>query len=129
MSKARAKGTGWETEWLPQLQILFGPQVDRAPLKGIQDKGDFVGVPWLHEAKNTIRPNFLEWARTATKKAGNAWVIGWHGDRRKPGNGPYILMPIELYEQLVQLATDNWDYVDRDHVIQGRMAILRGDTK
>lgn len=116
MSKARAKGTGWEVEWLPRLRALFGDHVERAPLKGIQDKGDFTGVPWLHEAKSTLVPRFQEWARTAEKKAGKAWVIGWHGDRRKPGNGPYVLMPIELYDELVRVVSgeDLEAYVARE---------------
>lgn len=95
MSKARAKGTGWETELLPLLRIVFGPQVERAPLKGAADHGDFTGVPFLIEAKKTETPRFLEWARTAKKKNGNEpfWIV-WAGDRRK-GEGPYVLMPLE----------------------------------
>lgn len=101
---ARAKGTGWETELLPLLRRLFGPQVERAPLKGIQDKGDFVGVPWLHEAKAVERPNFLEWARKAKAKD-SWWVVLWKGDRRKASNpGELVLMPEELYGLLVEYA-------------------------
>jgi len=104
MSRARAKGTTWETELVPILANLFGPQVDRAPLRGVNDRGDFVGVPWLHEAKSTQVPRFLDWARTAQKKAEN-WVILWHGDRRK-AEGPYVMMSLELYGKLARC----WDY-------------------
>jgi hypothetical protein len=100
MSKARQKGTAGENFFLERLRLLFGPAVERAPLKGVQDYGDFVNVPWLHEAKNTAKPLFLEWARKCTAKAGKEWVILWKGDLRKPGNGPYVLMPIEKYEKL-----------------------------
>ena len=95
MSKARAKGTAWETELLPLLRLLFGDQVERAPLKGTQDKGDFTGVPFLIEAKKTETPRFLEWARAAKKKNGGEpfWIV-WSGDRRK-GEGPYVLMPLD----------------------------------
>lgn len=97
----RQKGTKWETELLPRLRSLFGNSVHRAPLRGTHDYGDFVGVPWLHEAKSTKVPKFLEWARTAKLKAGDAhWCVLWHGDRRKD-EGPFVLMPIELYEKLV----------------------------
>lgn len=102
MSKARQKGTVGENYFLARLRCVFGLQVERAPLKGIQDQGDFVGVPWLHESKNTIKPLFLEWARKASKKSRN-WVILWKGDLRKK-EGPYVLMPLRLYEDLVLMS-------------------------
>jgi hypothetical protein len=101
MSKARAKGTRWETELLAPLRRLYGPQVERAPLKGTQDKGDFVGVPFQHEAKNTQKPLFLQWARTAYKKSTH-WVILWSGDRRTVDGGPFVLMPLQTYYALVE---------------------------
>lgn len=99
---ARKKGSAWEVELLGWLRNLFGGQVDRAPLKGINDRGDFLGLPdeLLVEAKSTIRPNFLEWARTCERKADRWWVV-WHGDRRKPGSGPFVLMPLAECERLV----------------------------
>ena len=103
MSKARAKGTAGENFFLLHLRELFGPQVERAPLKGIADYGDFTGVPWLHEAKNTAKPLFQAWARVCTKKAGLNWVLLWKGDLRKQ-EGPYVLMPMAKYQQLVQLS-------------------------
>lgn len=96
MSAARSKGTGWEVELLPLLRLVFGPQVERAPLKGTQDKGDFTGVPWLHEAKKTDVPHFLQWAKTAQKKVGARWAVIWSGDRRK-GDGPFVLLPLDHY--------------------------------
>ena len=105
-NSARAKGTRWETELLEPLRALFGPQVERAPLKGEADAGDFTGVPWLHEAKSTKVPRFLDWARTATAKARRdnpadpSWVILWHGDRRAKDLGPCALMPLALYERI-----------------------------
>lgn len=102
MSKARAKGTKWETELLERLRGLFGPNVHRAPLRGTQDAGDFVGVPWLHEAKSTKAPHFLEWARTCAKKAPNgAWAVLWHGDRRTDPT-ELVVLPYPLYHDLVR---------------------------
>ena len=75
---------------------MFGDDVERAPLKGID--GDFVGVPWQHEAKNTQKPLFLKWARVAQGKS-TPWVILWKGDLRK-SEGPYVLMDVRLYEEL-----------------------------
>lgn len=81
---------------------MFGPQVERAPLKGTADYGDFTGVPWLHEAKNTAKPLFLEWARKASSKANKRpWVVMWKGDLRTGDNGPFVLMPFWVYEELV----------------------------
>ncbi|HKZ20315.1 MAG TPA: hypothetical protein VJQ57_09410 [Acidimicrobiia bacterium] len=99
MSKARAKGTVGENHFLPFLRSVFGERVERAPLKGMQDKGDYVGVPWLHESKNTAKPLFLAWARVCEKKAGCRWVILWKGDLRK-NEGPYVLMPFDFYLHL-----------------------------
>lgn len=101
VSTARRKGTAGENYFLARLRALFGPAVERAPLKGINDAGDFTGVPWLHESKNTQRPLFLEWARTAEAKSID-WVVMWKGDMRKAGSGPYVLMPFDTYEMLVR---------------------------
>lgn len=103
MSRARAKGTAGENFFLPYLRGLFGPRVERAPLKGTQDYGDFTGVPWLHEAKNTAKPLFLQWARTCEKKAGHNWVLLWKGDLRK-NEGPYVIMPMAKYLELADVA-------------------------
>lgn len=104
MSKARQKGTGWETELLPLLRLVFGPQVERAPLKGVNDAGDFTGVPWVHEAKKTDVPHFLQWAKTCQKKSPGRWAVLWSGDRRK-GDGPFVLVPLDHY---LQMATE-WE--------------------
>lgn len=118
MSRARAKGTRGENFFLPRLRRLFYPHLDpkpvdeqleadhplqRAPLKGTNDHGDYLGVPWLHEAKNTAKPLFQKWARICEAKAGTDWVLLWKGDLRK-NEGPYVLMPLEKYERLVFLS-------------------------
>lgn len=106
MSKARQKGTAWETELLPRLRALWGPLVERAPLRGIADDGDFTNTPFLVEAKNTQKPLLQAWCRIAERKRPNGdWCVIWKGDRRvKTGNGPYVFMPLELFEQLVEAA-------------------------
>lgn len=102
MSVQRQKGTGWESELLPLLRLAFGPQVERAPLKGTNDAGDFTGTPFQVEAKKTDVPHFLQWGKTATKKTGNRWWVVWSGDRRK-GDGPFVQMPLPL---ALELAAD-----------------------
>ena len=105
---SRAKGTAGENFFLPRLKALFGTQVERAPLKGTHDYGDFVGVPWLHEAKHSMKPLFQKWARVNERKAGKGWVLMWKGDlRTKSGNGPYVVMPLAMYELLVFYAADD----------------------
>lgn len=85
------------------LRRLFGEQVDRAPLKGTLDYGDYLNVPWLHEAKNTQKPLFLEWSRTCAKKAGTNWVLMWKPDLRLKESQALVLMPVEKYEELVSM--------------------------
>lgn len=101
MSKARAKGSGWEVELLPLLRLVFGPHVERAPLKGINDMGDFTGVPYLIEAKKTDVPHFLQWGKTCQKKKPGKWIVFWSGDRRK-GDGPFCVMPMSLALDLME---------------------------
>ena len=102
MSRARKKGTEGENFFLPRLQRLFGPLVERAPLKGINDYGDYVNVPWLHEAKNTAKPLFQHWFRKCKAKGGTDWVLLWKGDMRTADGDPIVMMPLEKYEQLVE---------------------------
>lgn len=102
MSRARAKGTKGENFFLPLLQSLFGPQVDRAPLKGVNDAGDYVGVPWLHEAKNTAKPLFQKWAAICEAKSPGRWALLWKGDMRTKNGGPLVLLPLSFYESLVR---------------------------
>lgn len=93
----RSKGTLGENFFKPYLVQLFGPQVERAPLKGTQDHGDYVGVPYLVEAKNTKKPLFQLWARVCKKKAGDDWVLLWSGDRRTEDGEPLVLMPLAKF--------------------------------
>lgn len=105
MSKARAKGTGWEVELLPLLRLVFGEHVERAPLKGTLDQGDFTGCDGLLvEAKKTDAPHMLAWAKTAQKKRPNgSWRVVWSGDRRK-GDGPFVLLSLGEWLELERRA-------------------------
>lgn len=106
----RQKGTKYETALLPDLRNAFGDQVERAPLKGQGDKGDFTGVPFPCEAKNTNVPHFVEWARTTAGKcapdgplAPARWIVLWSGgDARKKGYpGELVLMPKKFALELL----------------------------
>lgn len=104
MSRQRAKGTRWETELLTALRAVW-PHAERAPLRGIQDRGDFNACnQWLLEAKNTTTPRFLEWARTARRKAGpDPWAVLWHGDRRADDGQPLALIDLTTFLHLATL--------------------------
>lgn len=104
MSRARAKGTRWETELLAHLRVAW-PHAERAPLRGTQDRGDFNACnDWLIEAKNTATPRFLEWARTARRKAGrDPWAVLWHGDRRTDHGQPLVLLDLNTFLALAAL--------------------------
>lgn len=122
----RAKGTRWEVELRTRLRKIFYPHYkgedDDHPLQRLDeaarhkraDDGDFTGVPFAIEAKSTKRPMFQEWARKLEKKTGKAWAIVWHGDRRvRTGTGPYVVMPLELFEQLTYGQLDMESRPDR----------------
>lgn len=112
MSKSRAKGTRWEVELLARLRDVFGPDVHRAPLRGIHDAGDFVGTPMVVEAKSTASPRLTAWAVTCIKAAKYhrdaaggmvPWVIAWHGDRVQ-GEGPVVVLTLDYWLELEQKA-------------------------
>ena len=124
---SKQKGTKWETALLAPLRRLFGDKVERSSLSGINDYGDFINVPFLIEAKSTAKPLFQKWARTCEKKAGKAWAIIWKGDTRTPtGNGPYVLMPLELFEAIQNLALSNYEYLNDREVLLHDTAIMLG---
>jgi hypothetical protein len=100
---SRAKGTAFEVEVLDHLRAIFGPTVERAPLKGVYDKGDYLNVPFLIDAKKTERPLFLEWARQARRKAdGSYWAYIYADDRRKASSaGTLALLPMDFFMALL----------------------------
>jgi hypothetical protein len=113
----RQKGTRYETRLLPWLRTIFGDQVERAPLKGTLDAGDFTGLPLIVEAKNTARPAVPEWCRVTAAKARTIktdgdwchverepWIVCWSGgDARKAGHpGELVIMSKRFAEELLK---------------------------
>ena len=100
MSAARQKGTRHETGLLEPLRAIW-PNIDRAPLRGTNDQGDFTGCPgWLLEAKHVTSPRFLEWARTCRKKAAVhnlRWAVLWKGDARTERGQPLVLLELDTF--------------------------------
>ena len=105
MSKAREKGTRYEVALLTLLRLVFGPQVERAPLKGIQDAGDFVGVPIPIEAKNTEVLRLPEWIRRLRTIGGKRFALFWSGGdrRRKDSPGELMIVPADFGRYLLDL--------------------------
>lgn len=97
---------------LSRLRDVFGPDVHRAPLRGIHDAGDYVGTPMVVEAKSTTSPRLTAWAVTCTKAAKHhrdaangtvPWVVAWHGDRVQ-GEGPVVVMTLDYWLELERKA-------------------------
>ncbi len=104
MSQQRQKGTGFETEQLPWIRRIW-PDAGRAGTTlGGADYGDFTNIgPYLIEAKKHNSWRVSEWIRTILKKKGGHydWMLVMAMDRRKlPGT--YVLMPVELAEDLLE---------------------------
>jgi len=106
MSKARARGTRGENYFLSRFVLDIWPLADRAPLKGINDGGDYVGVPLVVEAKDQASPRFLLWARQARSKAvrrGTPWILLYKGDARTGDGCPVMMVDADFGKELIYL--------------------------
>lgn len=100
---SRAKGTRGENYFLERLRTVW-PTVERAPLKGVHDRGDYVNVPFPIEAKCTAKPLFQQWVRTLRfKAAGERWALLWKGDRRTSDGAPVVVIDIDFALELFEL--------------------------
>lgn len=109
MSKARAKGTSWETQIVRYLNRNGYPGADRAPLRGDKDQGDIVGLPGTCiEAKNckTLTPSLwldqLE-VEMANMSADTGVVIAKRRGTTDVGRS-YAVMPVEVWLRLLKEA-------------------------
>ena len=109
MSKARAKGTSFENTVLSYLRDIW-PDVERAPLKGNYDYGDFINVDrWMIEARNRKTWSLKEWIRQAYKrvqlrhgdKHKGAWVIVFKDDMRGELDEPYAVLSLGMLIELM----------------------------
>lgn len=84
VSKARAKGTSWESAIVSALHRNGFPEARRNPLAGSKDVGDIGGLPIVIEAKNVVKTQLGLWVPEAQKEAFNAGVevgVVWHKRR------------------------------------------------
>lgn len=73
MSKARAKGTAWETRLVGYLREHGFPEAMRHPLSGRLDRGDVANVPGVvFEAKNAKAIDLAGWVDEMVKEKANA---------------------------------------------------------
>ncbi len=110
---ARAKGTDFEVHVDDSYLKEIWPKVERAPLKGINDFGDFVNVDgWLIEARNRKTWALPAWIRGVYSKLEREgrnkhyrWMLVFKADKRGPLDDDYVLMSATQAFNLIQ--TDN----------------------
>ncbi len=121
MSKARAKGTEFENHIMYGYLQEIWPEVERAPLKGINDFGDFVNVAgWLIEARNRktwalpawIRGVYSKLEREGRNRYGK-WMLVFKADKRTDLNGDYVLMSASQAFSLIETETLYWAMIGR----------------
>lgn len=108
MSKARRKGTDYEN-WLRDKYLrLVWPNAERAPLRGVNDRGDFDHVGgFVIEAKKRNKWDLPAWMRSTQKKVPpgahpDGWMIWFAGDKRKGElTQDYVVMPATLATRLL----------------------------
>lgn len=116
MSKARRKGTDYENFLMERYLSQPYPQVSRAPLSGINDKGDFINVgPWVMEAKKRNRWDLPLWIETTARKAfpSRPWAIWFAGDKRSGRNrDDYVVTTAATFAYLLEMEQVALDYMD-----------------
>lgn len=110
MSRARAKGTAFETAIVNYLIAEGFPAVERRALAGHLDKGDIAGLPVAVEAKNCKTVSLGAWVDEADAEAINAAAplggVVWHHRRGRahPSQG-FVTMSGETFVRLLRAVT------------------------
>jgi Holliday junction resolvase len=109
MSRARAKGTAWESAIVNYLRDHGWPHAERRSLSGANDRGDIAGVVGVViEAKSVKRVELaaiLDEAVVEAMNAGGAVGAAWIKRRGKtsPGGG-FVLMDGATFVRLLREA-------------------------
>ena len=106
----RQKGTGYENHTRDKYLEEIWPQAERAPLKGINDFGDFINVDgWLIEARNRKTWALPAWIRGVYKKLEridrnkqDKWMLIFKADKRGDLSDDYVLMSASQAFSLIQ---------------------------
>lgn len=85
MSQQRQKGTGFESEKLPEIQEVWPDAVRAGTTLGANDVGDYLHTgDWRIEAKKHNTWRLMEWIRKIAAKGENdKWVVLMAADRRR----------------------------------------------
>lgn len=106
MSRARQKGTAWETRLVRYLKDAGFAYVERRALSGRADKGDISGIPGLViEAKNSRRVELAQWVdeMVAEKKNAGAQIGAVVFPRRSHATGrAYVVLELADFVELVR---------------------------
>lgn len=98
MSRARAKGTAWESEVVRFLREWW-PAAERRALAGAKDLGDITGIPGVtFECKNVRTAAYPEWVRQAEAERDNAGdqvgvVFAHVNGKAKADDGLVVMSP------------------------------------
>lgn len=102
-SPGTKKGTTFENHIRDTYLRPIWPKAERAPKRGIMDRGDFDHCNgYIVEAKHRKRWDIGEWIRTVLRKQQRhdpaaPWVIVFAGDKRTAINMDLVVMPAEQY--------------------------------
>ena len=118
---ARQKGTGYEVKIKERYLEEIWPEVERAPLKGTMDFGDFVNVAgWLIEARNRKTWALPAWIRGVYGKLAkhgrnktHRWMLVFKADKRSSLDDDYVLMSASQAFSLIQTETLYWAMIGR----------------
>lgn len=118
MSKARQKGTQYENHVRDTYLRGIWPDVERSPLMGTYDWGDFINTSgWCIEARNRARWDIPGWirgiyGRFRTRKAAlqTPWCIVFKADKRSDLKEDYVVAPAWLFFELVRQAKEKQDF-------------------
>lgn len=115
MSKQRQKGTGFENHIRDEYLAGIWPDVERSPLKGKADYGDFINVEgimiearnrktwaipaWIRQAYDRIQ---LKHGPNAHKTKEHPWIIVYKGDKRGVLTEDYATVPAWYLFELIR---------------------------
>lgn len=105
MSRAKAKGTRFETDVVEVFRAAGFPYVERRASNGTRDRGDLTGLPgWVVECKNTTRIDlgeFMAETEVEAKHAGCADHALIVKRRMRPARDAYAVVPLWLLADLI----------------------------
>lgn len=112
MSKAKEKGTRFETSVVRYLTDALGDGFERSPLHSSKDTGDILGVTFrgrrvVLECKNRARMELSEWMDELEAEMGNADADYGAVVHKRRGCGEsrfgdtYVTMPLRVYTAMI----------------------------